>query len=415
MSDEPRRSRLSRWGGLVRLAIRRLWTQATGTSTGRTIAAVAVIGLTIALLMLVTGVALALADDGVATDDDSDVRITPDGGSTLSSVDGVESSRLGDTTQRSETIRSEPGVDHATPVLVETILIQSPEDDEPERVLAVGVVPNESTTVAGLATDELASDDPAATEGGASGTVVLSAAAADRLDASRDDELLITSTGFGDDPAPVSVAAVDDSSEGDPETDTPLVLVSLEELQALSGADDGALADRILVWGDEDAAATAGEEAYPEATVEKNADADLSSLFDDGLALATSVIAFVVGIVVCSLFVATTAGLAVNEDRQSLAVLAAVGFPARSRLALVATTTMVTTVCGALVGIALGFGGIVVVNELAGATIASGAVAQAHPGFVPYAFVVALSAGLIAVPYPLAIAVRTNVLEEVGR
>ena len=404
MSDEPRRSRRSRWIGLAWLSIARLRTRATTISTGRLFATVCVVGLTIALLLLVTGVALALADDGIATHDDADVRIVPHDESTLSAVDGVERSRLGDTTERTERIRSTAGVDHATPVLVETIQVQPPGRDDPQRVLAVGIVPgDEPATVAGLPTDELDGEG-----------VVLSEAAGAQLEASAADEVVVTTTVGGEDPETWTVASVEHSA-ADSDTDVPVVLVSLDELQAITGAGHGDLADRVLVWGDDDSAAAASEEAYPYATIETTSSVDPETLFGDGLALATSAIALVVGVAVCSLVVATTAGLAVDEDRRTLAILAAVGFSTSSRLSVVAITTLVTTAGGALVGIALGVGGIVAVNELAGAIIDSGPVVRVHPIFVPYAFGVALLSGLLAVPYPMAVAIRTNVLEEVGR
>jgi putative ABC transport system permease protein len=138
-------------------------------------------------------------------------------------------------------------------------------------------------------------------------------------------------------------------------------------------------------------------------------------LFDDSLAFATSMIALVVGVAICASFVATTMGMTVNEDRQMLAVLEAIGFPTRSRLAVVAVSTQITTLCGALLGIVLGVLALLGVNALARATVASGDVAAFHPVFVPYAVGVAFLAGLIAVPYPLAVAARTTVLKEVGQ
>jgi putative ABC transport system permease protein len=108
-------------------------------------------------------------------------------------------------------------------------------------------------------------------------------------------------------------------------------------------------------------------------------------------------------------------GMTVDEDRRALAVLESIGVPVRGRLAVVAISTAVTTLVGALVGIGVGVAGIAGVNAVASATVAPGAVARFHPSFVPYAIAVALLSGLVASPYPLAVAARTSVLEEVGR
>lgn len=433
MSDDGDERRRSRWAGLVGVSAVRLWKQATRTATGRIAATTVAVALTIGFLLIVTGVALGLADGGVVTQDDADVRVAPGESGTLSSVDGVERPRLGAANERAEQIRSEDGVDHASPVLAEPVRLNA-SGDSSRIVMLVGVVPDEdSRTVAGLPTDALEPGDPhyanGSYDGSRTGEIVLSRAAAEDLDVADGDELAAPGAETGDAGAGAQAAGGSDGeaspsftvtdvervAETDDGSDVPVALVHLSELQSLAGADDGELADRVLAWGDADAAESAAAEAYPDAAVESERGADPSSLFGDGLAFATSLVALVVGVVFCASFVATTVGMTVNEDRRMLAVLEAIGFPTRSRLAVVAASTQFTTLCGALGGIVVGVGGIVAVNAVAGATVASGAVAAVHPIFVPYAVGVALLSGLIAVPYPLAIAARTTVLEEVGQ
>lgn len=421
MRDEGDGTRRTRWNALVGFSLRRLWRRATRTRSGRIAATVTAVALTIALLVVLTGVALALADGGVVTEDDATVEIVPEDSGSVSAVDGVEGPRLGETNERAAAIRAEDGVDHASPVLVEPSRLES-SDGEPRTVLLVGVVPDdEPRTVAGLSADALEPGDPHYDDGSYAGPpreeIVLSEAAAERLGASTGDELAVAGAGSTlptDENPTVTVTAVEPAGTGDETTDAPVALVHLSELQTVSGASDGQLADRVLVWGDADAAETAAAEAYPDASVESADSVDLDALFDDGLALATGVLALVASVAICAAFVATTMGMTVDEDRRTLAVLESVGFPASSRLAVVALSTLATTVVGALLGVALGVAGIHAVNTIAEATIAPGSVAVVHPMVVPYAIAVALAAGLIAVPYPLAVASRTSVLEEVG-
>ncbi|PCR92724.1 ABC transporter permease [Natrinema ejinorense] len=416
-ADGPRRTR---WLGIVGVTLRRWWQRATGTTVGRIASTIAAVALTIALLVVVTGIALALADGGVASTDDADIRVTPEASGTLSSVDGVEGPRLGATNERAETIRSAGGVEHASPVLLETVRFES-SDGDPRPVRLVGVVPDdEPRTVAGLSTAALKPGDPHYANGSYDGRltreIVLSPTAADRLGASVGDELAVSGGGQErtNAAAPsVTVTAIADERTGG--TGAPIALVHLSELQSLAGADDGELADRLVVWGNPQAAQSAATDAYPTAAVEPVSGPDPSALFEDGLAFATSVIALLVGVTICASFVATTMGMTIDEDRRMLAVLESVGFPARSRLAVVAVSTGTTTLVGSIVGIGLGMAGIVGVNAVAGATVAPGTVARFHPVFVPYAIAVALLSGLVAVPYPLAVAARTSVLEEVGR
>ncbi|WP_049924057.1 FtsX-like permease family protein [Halopiger djelfimassiliensis] len=428
-------TRRSRWAGLVGLSTVRLWKRATGTTSGRIAATIGAVAVTIALLVIVTGVALALAGGGVASEDDADVRIVPEETGALSSVDGVESPRLGATNERAATMRSQAGIDHATPVLVEPVRLEPTGsgtdggDGDPHTVLVVGVVPDEEPrTVGGLSTAELEPGDThyanGSYDGPRNGEIVLSAAAADRLGATTADELTVSSqrreadepgsTPTETEPPTVTVTAVETAGT-DRETDVSVALVHLSEIQSVAGSDDGELADRVLVWGDPEAAQTAATDAYPAAAVEADRETDPSALFEDGLALATSLLALLVGLTICASFVATTTGMTVDDDRRTLAVLASVGFPTHSRLVLVAVSTLVTTLCGALLGVGLGVLGVRVVNAVANTTVAPGAVAVVHPLFVPYGIAVALVSGLVAVPYPLAVAARTSVLEEVGR
>ena len=412
--------RRTRWVGIVGLTVARWRQRAVRSTAGRIVSTIAAVALTIALLVVVTGVALALADGGAASEDDADVRITPEEGGTLSSVNGVEGPRLGAANERAATIRSHDGVEHASPVLVETIRLESANGD-PQTVRLVGVVPdNESRTVAGLPTGDLEPGDAhyanGSYDGPRNGEIVLSRAAAAQLEVSTGDTLTVSIAGrnWTNASAPsMTVTAIADGGKGG--TDAPIGLVHLSELQSLAGADDGELADRILVWGDPQPATSAATAAYPSAAVEVAGGTDPASLFEDGLAFATSVIALLVGVTICASFVATTMGMTVDEDRQTLAVLESVGFTTWSRLAVVAASTGVTTLVGSIAGICLGIAGIVGVNVVAGATVAPGAVAHFHPLFVPYAIAVALLSGLVAVPYPLAVAARTSVLEEVGR
>ncbi|MFD1563623.1 FtsX-like permease family protein [Haloarchaeobius amylolyticus] len=414
---ETRRRR--RWTGLVGLTLSRWWQRATGTTAGRIVSTVAAVALTIAFLLVVTGIALALADGGVTATDDATVRITPEEQGTLSSVDGVEGPRLGAANERASEIRAHEGVTHASPVLIETGRLEGA-DGDPQTVRLVGVVPDdESRTVAGLPTNQLEAGDThyanGSYEGPRAGGIVLSRTAADRLGASAGDELAV-SQGPIESTEPsvtVTVTAVTETEGGG--SGVPVALVHASELQSLSGAADGELADRVVIWGESDAAQSAAADTYPGASVAVAGTTDPTALFEDGLAFATSVIALVVGVTICASFVATTMGMTVDEDRRMLAVLESVGIATRGRLAVIAISTGITTLVGSVVGVGLGAAAIAGVNAVAGATVAPGAVAQFHPLFVPYGIAVALLSGLVAVPYPLAVAARTSVLAEVGR
>ncbi|MFC6766305.1 FtsX-like permease family protein [Natrinema soli] len=434
------RSRYNRWCGLIALTIARVRRQLTTAAQGRLIATVLIVAVTVANLILVTGVALALADEQ-ALAHDAAVQVHPDEGSVQSSVAGVEPPRLGATHERAAMISEREGVTHASPVLAEPIQVKSPETGHTTSLLVVGVVPgSESAMVAGLPTGSLTAGDPFYEGGGAAGgppgEIVLSTAAGEKLNASTGETLTLASVraDYNGTPTnetsngtattePVAMAADYNRTAAvtaiEPRTadntEMPVALVHLSTLQSLTNATDADLADQVLIWGDQTAAQAGGTAAYPNATVETADTTQFGSLFDDTLALVTTVLALVIAGTICSLFVATTTGLTVEADRQTLAMLEAIGFPVQSRLLIIAVTAIVTTGCGAVLGLGLGIGGILVVNALATATIAPSAVAAIHPLFLPYALGIALVSAVVALPYPLVLAARTNVLAEVGR
>src|SRR6056297_3177871 len=161
MRDDADDRRRSRWRGLVGLSATRLWKQATTTRTGRMAASTGAVALTIAILLVVTGIALALATAGVVTEADADATVVPQQGETLSDVGGVEPVQLGAVNERAAEIRDSEGVDHASPVLVETVRLEGAESEASGLVALVGVVPDdEERTVAGLSTAGLDPGDP---------------------------------------------------------------------------------------------------------------------------------------------------------------------------------------------------------------------------------------------------------------
>lgn len=418
MADEDTNSASRRWFATLRFAVGRLWAQARLTPR-RTAVAVGLVAVTIALLVIVTGISVALADEP-ATGDEVDIRVVPDGGGTLSSVVEIEGPRLSDAHDRTATIDARDDVDYATPVLMEIVQVRSLEGGEPTNVLAIGVVPtDESPPVGGVPTDALESGDPhyanGSYDGPQTGDVVLSSGAADQLNASESEPLYIMSPRTGAVSQSHEVTAVEEPTATAFPTELPTVVVRLSELQSLTGAADADLADQVLVGTESDDAEGAIEETYPNATVESGGDGGLAALRDDDLALATSAVALVVGIGICTLFITTASALVVERERRTLAILAAIGFSDRSRLAIVAVMTLVLTIAGGLVGIVLGVAGVTLTNYLATTTVTSSPIATVHPAFVPYALAVAIGAGLLALPYPLYLAAKTDVVPELRR
>ncbi|MFP9191196.1 FtsX-like permease family protein [Natrialbaceae archaeon A-CW1-1] len=412
-------SRLARWLGVCGLVASHLASH-TRRAPGRTLATVALVAITIAVLLTVTGIAVSLADDSPASTGTA-MYVTPEDGGTLSPVVDVKGPRLEGVHDRSEAIDAHPEVEYATPVLTEVVQVRTREATEPEVVLALGVVPRETPiSIYGFSTAPLEPGDPYYADGDydgpETGDVILSAATADRLDVAEGEQLLFRSMRTGGVSQSHVVTAID-NADGTAGLELPVIVLRLSELQSLTGTAEADRADHLLVEADPTSPAVREviETQYPDATIQTAGEVDEGALYDDDLALATSAIAALVGVVLCTLFIATAAAITVERDRQRLAILEALGFAGSLRLAVVALTTLALALAGALLGLALGAAGVALLNRIATETIAPDAVAVFLPVFVPYALGVALLAGLIALPYPVALARRTTALEELRR
>jgi putative ABC transport system permease protein len=294
--------------------------------------------------------------------------------------------------------------------------MRAPQSDGPEYVLAIGVVPDGgSTSISGVSTPALESGDPyyagGSYDGKFTGEVVLSPAAADILNASSDDSLTVESQATGE-RVTFAVAAVSESRIRTVGGQVPVALVHLSELQSLTGANEDDLADQILVSTDSPGVKPALERVYPEAAVVERTGLAAQRLGDENLLLAMSVTALVVALAVGVLFVMTTTALEIEADRQQLAVFAVLGFSTRARSIVVVVTTLLIALSGAAVGVLVAAVGSWGINVALTALFASIPIVVFHPLFIVYALCVALVIGMLAVPYPLLLARRTDVLGE---
>jgi len=415
------RNALARWFAVVKFAVGRLLQRTWRTAPRQILAILAIVALAITLLLIVTGVSLELADDRGVETDDADYRIVPEGGSSLSAVIDVEGPQLGNVHERAAKLESHESVERATPIFVDAVRIRAPDSTEPVYVVAIGVVPgDDGPTVAGIETNVLETGDPyyanGSYDGEYTGNLLLSQGAANQLNASVDDQVLLQSGSTGAFSDEHSVTEIDDTSTQAVGSELPIAVFQLSELQSMSGAADDDMADQVIVKTDgEDDVRPLLEATFDEATVTEADGSEFEALQSDELAMALSLSAAGIGIGLCVLFVTTTMGLTIEGDRQTLAVLAALGFSEQARLGIVAVTILSITLAGAVAGLVLGVVGIHVVNAVAQATVTNAPIATIGIWAIPYAAGVAIIAGILAVPYPLVIAARTDVLTELGR
>jgi len=407
-------SRRKRWAGLIGVGLRRIQEKAFVTESRRIALSVSGVAIAIALMLIVTGVALGLSSQTTVGGESVDYWITPEAGSTSTMVVSTDGPQFGAVHSTTARLTAKEEVAYATPVLMQAMEMHTPGGkDESEYIIVIGVVAQADVEVAGLSAGPLTLGDPhyanGTYNGPWTGEAVVSPAAADLLNATNGTSLLSTRGGQANQTLTVSAVGDGDVSTGMGQL--PVVLVHLSEAQQLSGATADDQADQILVDTNSRNVKSELENVYPRSTVMARSGLTAHNM-SSGLPLAIAVAALCVAIIVGTLFVGTTMGLEITADQQQYALLGALGLPWRSRAVVVLVQALTVTVVGGVFGLALGYLGIAATNQLAQQYIAPTAIAVIHPMLIVYGMGVAVLIGLLAAPYLLWLTKRTPILEQ---
>jgi putative ABC transport system permease protein len=385
-------------------------------SPQRVLLSVLGVALAVGLMVAVTGVSLGLASQSVVESDNVDYWVLPENANVQSIAISTGGLQLGDVHATSAEIAADDRVETAVPVLLELVPIRDQATGERRYILAAGVVSRPAVSVLGLPTDALSPGDPyyanGTYNGTATGEVVLSEAAATVTNASVGTTLSLARSGTDRSFTVTNVTAGAAATGAGP---TPVALVHLSELQALTGADTGDQADQILVSTNDRSVRASLEALYPRTTVVTKSGLAAQSVSTSNLPLAVAVAAFVAAVVVGVIFVTTLMGLEVSASRRELGTMAAIGFSGRSRSLLLGAETVITALLGGVLGLAVGGVGIAGVNAFGDAVLGVETVAVFEPIVLVYALGVALVIGLVGALYPALLGWRTDALAVLER
>jgi putative ABC transport system permease protein len=408
--------RLSRIRGILGFAVRRTAARLRGADRTQILLSIGGVAIAVALLLLVTSVGVGLSASETVRASNADYAIMPVGGS--SAVTDVGRAKLGRAHEVTSDLSAHENIDHATAMRSTTLPVRiagggNTSRGESTRLLVVGVTSTrEDGVIAGLPTEGLSREDThyadGAYNGSFTGEAVLSESAAGRLNATRGTTLRPTQSGGN---RTFQVAAVNEPRRGGL-GQFPVALVHLSELQTVVNATDGDAADQIFVEATDPAVEEYLGTVYPETRVVSRSDLFAGSDGRSRLPVAIAIAAFVVSLVVGTLFMITTMGFELAADRKNRAVMRAIGLSGTSRTAVVVVQTFVVAVCGGVGGIGLWLVGIGVGNALSG-TVSSVPIAVFRPVLAVYGLGVALLIGLLTVPY-LLVAARRGSMSEVS-
>lgn len=378
--------RIYRVTGLVRIGIQRALSRATHTARQRVVFSILGVAIAIALLVTVTALGIGLATGTTVYDSDIDYWIVPDSSADRSPLLADSGVQFGDVHATNDRIVAIDGVQASTPVLSQVLSVDTGETTE--YVLVVGVSGDTAPgSVAGLNTTGVVASQ-------ADQAAVLSEATADLLSADAGDSLTIAGTdGF-------QVTAVEASSAG-PTGELPTVLVQLRDLQQLTGALERDQADQFVVETTDPDVREQLTGLYPESTVQSRGELTLAATLESDLPLALSVSAFLIAVVIGTLFVVTTMSMEVLADQQELATLSAIGLSTQSQLGIIAVQTLTTTGIGGLVGAIGGLGVIQLTNTVATTVTTSQPIATSTVLFIPYGVGAGVLIGLLSLVYVL--------------
>lgn len=412
------RKGLTRWLGLVGVALRRTATKATQTAPRQTMVSVLGVAIAVALMLVVTATGLGLVQGTTVRGDAVDYWVVPESGGASTMVVSTGSAQLGDVHEKSANLTRDERIEYATPVQIEVLNVGS--GGSSEYVLGVGIIPDQRLDrVAGLSTGALSAGDPYYANGSYNGTwtgeAALSEGAAESLDVGPDATLSVEGALSGSENRDLRVTAVEPAAVESGLSGMPVMVVHLSELQTISGAQSADQADQILVQSNVGGLETELEDRFGGANAVTRSGFTAQNSVDSDLPLAMGVAALIIAIVVGALFVATTQGLQVEADSEQLATLTAIGFSRRARAVLLVVQALALTLVGGALGVVLAYVTTAVTNYAATRAIAPVPIADFHPLLVVYGLGVSAFIGLLVVPYLLAMERRTKGVAEVIR
>ncbi|WP_080510546.1 FtsX-like permease family protein [Halorubrum kocurii] len=373
------------------------------------------VAVAVALLVVVTGISLGLANSTTVESEDIDYWIVPDEAGSGSVPLEAEGARLSQVHEVTADLRRDDRIDYASPVVLQPLQLRNPATGDQEYVIAVGVIPTEEQRR--IADMEISSLDTAYSyyddgtyDGEWSGQFVASPSVAERLTLSPGETVTVSN-----DDRSLTLTEINDREMAAGFGEVPAIAMPLAELQSLTGLDRADQADQILVSTTDPAVETELAGIYPQTDVVSRAgisgvDATPTNL-PLAMALAATLVAGGIGVA----FVATMMGLELTAGRRELAVLSAVGFSGRARALVVVSETVTVAVLGGILGVGLGALATVGVNAGVASAIGIPSLATITPVLIGYALVAAVAVGVCAAPYPLYLTSRTNTLEELTR
>jgi putative ABC transport system permease protein len=411
-------SRLTRWFGLVGVALRRTANKATRTAPRQTAVSVLGVAIAVALMLVVTATGLGLVEGTTVRGDAVDYWVVPEGGGASTMVVSTGSAQIGSVHEKSAELNSDDRIEYSTPVQISVLNVRS--GGKSEYVLGVGIVPAPSLDkVAGLPTSALSPGDPYYANGSYNGTwtgeAVLSGGAASQLNVSANATITFSGAVSGSGTRELRVTSVERAAVESGLSGMPVMLVHLSELQAITGAKSADQADQILVQSTVGGLKPELEERFDGASAVTRSGFAVQNSVDSDLPLAMGVAALLVAIVVGVLFVATTQGLQVESDSEQLATMTAIGFSRHGRSVLLVVQALALTLIGGAIGVVLAYVTTAITNYAAMRAIAPVPIANFHPLLVVYGLGVSVFIGVLVAPYLLAMEGRTEGVTEVIR
>lgn len=408
------RDRLHRLRGLIGLGSHLAHQRLRHTAPRRTTATILGVAFAVALCLTVSGVSVAVANQGSVVGSNVDYWVVPETESSTTLSVSVGGPAFGNVHPVAERLTARSDINYATPVALR--LLEVSHNGSSEYVLIAGVVVHPDLTVAGVNTTALTPGDPYYGAGNYTGPwtgeLALSTAASDLLNASTTEHVTLTSPTQS---AARNFTVTTVTKGGDTGLGTiPVGVVHLAELQALTGSTSSDTADQLLVATNSPNVRAALTNLYPQSKVITRG-TGVTSVTNSSLALALAAAGLIVSLVVGVLFVATTVGLEVTTDRRIWATLTAVGYSRRSRALLLFIQTALITLAGALLGIILGRLGVFAANTAIGTVFEQTIVAVYPVEFVAYGLALAAGIAILTTPYVLWLTTRGRVTETLAK
>ena len=377
---------------------------------GRTIFTVSAVAVAVSMAILLVSIGVGLKQGTASMYEESvDYWIMPKDSSVTDIISSSEKTMLGNVHQSTGMIYSNPDIKVATPVLNRLIYASSP-GNSPKVILGIGIIPAGAETLP-VSAQDLTPGDYHFTNNTWTGEAVINEKTAKLLGLKVGDTMRLGTATSSLNNSNNSFRVMGIISETGYSI-SPIAVLHLSELQELTGNLKGDRANYIIAQGSGSLDYIRG--LFPDALVLGNAEYSVYNIASDKKILATAIAVSAISALISILFISSTMVLSINEKKQELSLMKAIGISQSSIAKMVLYESVILSLLGGIMGILFSRLGQEVLNISAYRFFGAGQVSVVNPMLQLGGIAIALAAGILSGLIPVIMTKRIALTDTPG-